>query len=675
MSRQTAVSEVKAKCPAFKDNRCPYTGLKDDFAESAVFDHGCIVNPGQCKTLGDVTDVLASLVPKDENGKKIMAHAIQKAVLLQYNEEKKTGVKSPVQPWPFNTDKDGKPVIGPQSAIDSVYVKMDDIKAKCPVFEGGKACPYNVPALKGLAAGCPEFKNGCPFKNVKDIGEWKEKMGKMRDACKGKEKYDEAFKIIVGVNEEQVAKHGNCPFFQYGCLLKDDLQEKPISTDFVQMDYIKENCPVFHEGRYCPYNIPCLKGLGKGCPEFKNGCPFKDVKTIGEFKAKLGQMRDQCKGVANYSKSLAMIGAVNGEETAKFGRGCPFFKFGCMLSTDESGKPIARDYFKLNYIKEHCPAFQKGKFCPYNVPELKGLGKGCPAFKNGCPFKGVRTVGDFKGKLGEMRDVCKGKAKYDEALKIIESANGKQVAKLGHCPFFKFGCPLKTDREGKPIVPENVTMEYIQNHCPVFEKGSACPYNVKELKGLAKDCPEFKKGGCPFKDVKTVGDFKTKMGEMRDTCKGKAAYSKALDLAYSANGQQVAKHGHCPFFKGGCCLKTDMNGRFVTPENITFDYIKQHCAAFDHGKKCPYKSLDLKGLGQKCPAFKEGCPFKSVKDVGEFQGKLGEMRDQCKGKENCSKALEKIKKASVDEAANIGHCPFHHGHCELKTDQQGKRIV
>lgn len=78
-------------------------------------------------------------------------------------------------------------------------------------------------------------------------------------------------------------------------------------------------------------------------------------------------------------------------------------------------------------------------------------------------------------------------------------------------------------------VPESVTLEYVKSHCPTFEGG--CPYNVKELKGLAKDCPEFKKGGCPFKNVKTIGEFKAKMGEMRDSCKGKENYLKALDVS------------------------------------------------------------------------------------------------------------------------------------------------
>lgn len=75
---------------------------------------------------------------------------------------------------------------------------MDQIKAKCPVFEGGKACPYNTPGIKGLAAGCPEFKKGCPFKDVQNVEELRGKMGHMRDVCKGKPKYDEALTVING---------------------------------------------------------------------------------------------------------------------------------------------------------------------------------------------------------------------------------------------------------------------------------------------------------------------------------------------------------------------------------------------------------------------------------------------------------------------------------------------
>lgn len=72
---------------------------------------------------------------------------------------------------------------------------MDQIKEKCPVFEGGKKCPYNVPALKGLAAGCPEFTNGCPFKGVKDVGEFREKMGQMKSKNINTPNIDKAWQV------------------------------------------------------------------------------------------------------------------------------------------------------------------------------------------------------------------------------------------------------------------------------------------------------------------------------------------------------------------------------------------------------------------------------------------------------------------------------------------------
>lgn len=78
------------------------------------------------------------------------------------------------------------------------------------------------------------------------------------------------------------------------------------------------------------------------------------------------------------------------------------------------------DLVTLDYVKQHCPAFQKGRSCPYKIKELKGLGSGCPEFKHGCPFKNVRDVGEFKAKLGEMRDNCKGKEKYTKALDVSD---------------------------------------------------------------------------------------------------------------------------------------------------------------------------------------------------------------------------------------------------------------
>ncbi|XP_031570333.1 uncharacterized protein LOC116304699 [Actinia tenebrosa] len=148
-------------------------------------------------------------------------------------------------------------------AQDSVKVTMDTVKDKCPAFEKGKACPYNVPELKGLGKGCPEFKNGCPFKGVKDVGEFKQKLGELRDNCKGKENYDKAFELINKANGEQVAKLGHCPFHKNGCQLSEDLNGKPITNDFVDMDTIKTKCPVFSERSLLPLQPSLLERVGK----------------------------------------------------------------------------------------------------------------------------------------------------------------------------------------------------------------------------------------------------------------------------------------------------------------------------------------------------------------------------------------------------------------------------
>jgi hypothetical protein len=64
----------------------------------------------------------------------------------------------------------------------------------------------------------------------------------------------------------------------------------------------------------------------------------------------------------------------------------------------------------------------------------------------------------------------------------------------------------------------------------MFKTCPPCPYATNKIKALVKDCPEFKDGKCAFRDIKDVGEFKTKLGQMRDTCKGKRDYTKALEV-------------------------------------------------------------------------------------------------------------------------------------------------
>ena len=83
-----------------------------------------------------------------------------------------------------------------------------------------------------------------------------------------------------------------------------------------------------------------------------------------------------------------------------------------------------------------CPAFGKD-VCPYAilVTKCKGLAGNCPAFKEGCPFKNCKSVGEFVEKLTQMRDQLK------------DSTKGKEAA----AKFFKELLAVTTAAQGKPI--------------------------------------------------------------------------------------------------------------------------------------------------------------------------------------------------------------------------------
>lgn len=106
---------------------------------------------------------------------------------------------------------------------------------------------------------------------------------------------------------------------------------------------IKRECPVFADN-VCPFaKLPKEhKGAAGKCPAFKEGCPFKECKTVRQFEDKLGQMRDQCKGDAAYLEFLRETHLTAKGKEAIVGSLCPFFhsKAGCSFAKDTSGKPI-----------------------------------------------------------------------------------------------------------------------------------------------------------------------------------------------------------------------------------------------------------------------------------------------------------------------------------------------
>lgn len=95
-----------------------------------------------------------------------------------------------------------------------------DVQKKCPAFIGG-GCPYSkLPQeKKGIAGKCPAFAKGaCPFAKCKSVGEFQEKLGEMRDQCKGDGAYQEFLKAVVLTSKQKEVELGHgCPFFSKGC--------------------------------------------------------------------------------------------------------------------------------------------------------------------------------------------------------------------------------------------------------------------------------------------------------------------------------------------------------------------------------------------------------------------------------------------------------------------------
>ena len=124
-----------------------------------------------------------------------------------------------------------------------------------------------------------------------------------------------------------------------------------------------------------------------------------------------------------------------------------------------------------------------------------------------------------------------------------------------------------------------MTLDEIKRECPVFAD-KVCPFAKlpEEHKGAAGKCPAFEKG-CPFKECKTVGEFEDKLGQMRDQCKGDAAYVQFLrETVMTAKVKKATVGSACPFFqtKTGCPYAKDTSGKpILSPDYIVvyFNFI------------------------------------------------------------------------------------------------------
>ena len=109
-----------------------------------------------------------------------------------------------------------------------------------------------------------------------------------------------------------------------------------------------------------------------------------------------------------------------------------------------------------------------------------------------------------------------------------------------------------------------VTLRDVMFKCPAFGKG-VCPYAPLKDKHLATKCPAFK-GGCPFKNCKSVGEFVEKMTQMRDTCAGKANYTEFFKLVLNTSADGEKKLGSCPFVAHVCPFSKDAQGKPMIPK-------------------------------------------------------------------------------------------------------------
>ena len=109
----------------------------------------------------------------------------------------------------------------------------------------------------------------------------------------------------------------------------------------------------------------------------------------------------------------------------------------------------------MNDAMMMCPAFGKG-VCPYKslITKDKGVAGKCPAFRDGCPFKNFKSVGEFVEKLAQMRDTCTGKDAHKKFFKDVLDVSDEEQKKLGACPFNAFVCPFSHDAHGKAIIPK-----------------------------------------------------------------------------------------------------------------------------------------------------------------------------------------------------------------------------
>ncbi|XP_028398203.1 uncharacterized protein LOC114521842 [Dendronephthya gigantea] len=521
----------------------------------------------------------------------------------------------------------------------------------------------------------------------------------------------------------------------------------------VKTDHLDKECPAFKEG--CPFSKvedKQIKDAVEKCPEFKTGCPFKDSKSLAEVYEKLShvphsaghekelsgqKLTDMFKKMHDTSESL--------EE--KLGD-CPVFhkQQGCPFKSvrTHDGKRLAEPVESIGHdervskklrtvdvthLKQQCAAFQEG--CPFAKVEEKQLVEAiekCPEFQNGCPFKDAKSLAEVYERLSHVPHSAGHESelsgqKLIEMFKKMHDTAECLEEKLGDCPVFHndLGCPFKSVRteEGKHLVEpvesvahdqhvieelKEIDTTHLQQHCPAFKDG--CPFSKledKDMKEAIAKCPEFQ-NGCPFKDAKSFAEVYEILSHVPHSAghENELSGKKMIEMFMKMHDTSECleeKLGDCPVFHKdqGCPFKsvrTEDGKHLVEPvnsvshdqhvidslESVDVTEIQEKCPAFKDG--CPFAKADEKALNEaieKCPEFQNGCHFKDAKSLGEVYEKLSHVPHAGKVEElSGQKLVEFFKKMhSTSECLEkkIGDCPVFHKDdgCPFKSVRSNKK--
>ena len=236
---------------------------------------------------------------------------------------------------------------------------------------------------------------------------------------------------------------------------------------------------------------------------------------------------------------------------------------------------------------------------------------------------------------------------------------------------------------------ETFEKEPIQENCPAFKEG--CPYSKLTQEFFMEElqkCPEFKQG-CPFKNAQNVKELLNELSKMPEAKHySGVAHEQLLNLLKAVHSESKSLEqnvGECPVFKTeeGCPFKdVSKEGKpLVEPPAAVFEALttsdisklKEKCPAFKEG--CPFAKMDDKNLLKeikKCPEFKEGCAFKDAKTVEEINNKLSEMPSgdkDCCHKEALMETMKIIHSVGHEKA---GECPvLQKEGCPFKSVESG----